>query len=43
VNLSNQHLVSSNDVKPPAETESENGKPVEDRLAEARESLYGKK
>jgi hypothetical protein len=40
VNLSDQHLTSGNDNPPPANA-SDEVKPVEDRVAEAKSSLYG--
>ena len=43
VTLSDQALASGNDDPPPATSETETEKPVEERLAEARQSLYGKK
>jgi hypothetical protein len=41
LNLSDQHLVSGNDEKPPATPENEQ-KPLEERTAEARQSIFGK-
>jgi hypothetical protein len=39
VNLSDQHLASGNDNKPPADSSEE--KPLEERVAETRRALYG--
>lgn len=37
--LSDQALVSGNDIKPPNTAEGENQKPLEDRVAEAKQAL----
>lgn len=43
VNLSDQALVSGNDVKPPEKAETETETPLEERVATAKSDLYGKK
>lgn len=43
VQLSDQHLASGNDNKPPANADNENDRPLEERTAEAREALFGSK
>ena len=42
VQLSDQHFASGNDIKPPKDASREN-KPLDDRVAEAKEALYGKR
>jgi hypothetical protein len=42
VQLSDQHLASGNDIKPPKDASREN-KPLDDRVADAKEALYGKR
>lgn len=43
VNLSDQALVSGNDVKPPEKSETETETPLDERVAAAKSDLYGKK